>query len=441
MLENIKSSYICKIIFSYINEKTKLKILKYNKSLQNKLDINLVYYKFIIERFIRYETKDKGEEYNYNNIFLYSGEFLKGRRNGKGKEYTFSCDMESFDGEYLNGKRHGKGKEYIYFGILSFEGEYKNGKKWNGKGYDKEGIIKYEIKNGNGQVEEFGEKTIYVGDYLNGDKNGIGKEFDRESGRLVFKGNYLNGKRNGKGCEYNNCSISFVGEYLNGKRWNGKGYDPQKNVVYELKEGKGYVKEYCNDKISFEGEYLNGERNGKGKEYEYNSFKERLIFEGEYLNGKRIKGKEYDNLFGYLLFEGEYLNNHKRKGKSYIKGKLEFEGEFCLLDKWTGKGFDQNGNILYEINNGTGHIKRYNNDFKLLSEEDRLNGKKHGKVKSYNLDGILMFEGNYINGEKNGKGKNYYYNGELEFEGEYLNGKKWNGKGYDTQKNIIYELK
>ena len=35
----------------------------------------------------------------------------------------------------------------------------------------------------------------------------------------------------------------------------------------------------------FEGEDLNGERNGKGKEYDYNG---KLIFEGEYLNGEKI---------------------------------------------------------------------------------------------------------------------------------------------------------
>ena len=40
----------------------------------------------------------------------------------------------------------------------------------------------------------------------------------------------------------------------------------------------------------FEGEYLNGERNGKGKEYDYDNGK--LEFEGEYLNGERNgKGK------------------------------------------------------------------------------------------------------------------------------------------------------
>ena len=38
-----------------------------------------------------------------------------------------------FEGDYLDGKRNGKGKEYFYNGILQFEGEYKDGKR-NGKG-------------------------------------------------------------------------------------------------------------------------------------------------------------------------------------------------------------------------------------------------------------------------------------------------------------------
>ena len=34
-----------------------------------------------------------------------------------------------YEGEYLNGKRNGKGKEYYYDGKLEFEGESVNGKK------------------------------------------------------------------------------------------------------------------------------------------------------------------------------------------------------------------------------------------------------------------------------------------------------------------------
>ena len=99
----------------------------------------------------------------------------------------------------------------------------------------------------------------------------------------------------------------------------------------------------------FEGEYLNGERNGKGKEYNYDG---KLYFEGEYLNGKR----------------------------------------------WNGKFINENGNIIYELNN------------------------THENAKEYD-DGKLIFEGEYLYGNRNGKGKEYF-DGKLRFEGEYLNGKK-----------------
>ena len=61
------------------------------------------------------------------------------------------------------------------------------------------------------------------------------------------------------------------------------------NIEYEIKDGKGHIKEYGNNgELEFEGEYLNGIRNGKGKEYVFNG---EIKFEGEYLNGER-NGKE-----------------------------------------------------------------------------------------------------------------------------------------------------
>ena len=139
----------------------------------------------------------------------------------------------------------------------------------------------------------------------------------------------------------------FEGEYLNDKKWEGKGYDLKNNIIYELKKGKGFVKEYYNNgKLRFEGEYVNGQRNGKGKEYNYDS---KLRFEGEYLNGKKNgKGKEY-YAKGNLKFDGEYLYNYNIKGKLYIKEKVEFEGEFLFYKKWNGKGYDENGNVTYEL--------------------------------------------------------------------------------------------
>ena len=81
---------------------------------------------------------------------------------------------------------------------------------------------------------------------------------------------------------------------------------------------------------------------------------------------------------------------------------MEYEGEFLFDRKYNGKGYDENGNVIYELING------------------------NGKVKEYNVFGKLEFEGEYLNGKRNGKGKEYDYSGELIYEGEFVNGERKN---------------
>ena len=206
------------------------------------------------------------------------------------KVKDWSCNL-IYEGEYLNGERHGKGKgkEYKY-GSLVYEGEYFNGEKWNGK----EGKTEYlngiiwnspgtdllsEMKEGKGFIIEY--PPCIASDYgpygyqiecelINGKKNGKGKEyfvdFLNNVKELIYEGEYLNGKRNGKGKEYCEGIITFDGEYLydykrkgksyiNGKlefegeylydrKWNGKGFDENGNIIYELINGNGKIKDY-----------------------------------------------------------------------------------------------------------------------------------------------------------------------------------------------------
>ena len=71
--------------------------------------------------------------------------------------------------------------------------------------------------NGYGKEKEFNDlKLIFKGYYINGKRNGKGKEYNKE-GKLIFEGEFKNGIKNGKGIEYNGKDILFVGEYLNGK--------------------------------------------------------------------------------------------------------------------------------------------------------------------------------------------------------------------------------
>ena len=92
VFENVKSKYIFKRIFKYLSETKLLKIIKYNKILQNKLEINIDDYKniskIIIElemqpdhdgihrNFINFENKNK----DYFHIYLnYSEEETKNK--------------------------------------------------------------------------------------------------------------------------------------------------------------------------------------------------------------------------------------------------------------------------------------------------------------------------------------------------------------------------
>ena len=98
--------------------------------------------------------------------------------------------------------------------------------------------------------------------------------------------------------------------------------------TYIIYESNGIVKEYICDKdiLLFEGTYLNGKRSGKGKEYNDDG---NLIFEGEYLKGERNGlGKEYD-----------------------YRGRLRFEGEYLNGQQWIGYGYDDEGNLKYQLNN------------------------------------------------------------------------------------------
>ena len=166
MLNGIRSIFFIRKLFSNVNAKTKLKIIRYNKSLQKKIDISLINYK------------------------IFSGKYIIYENNGIGKEYNGHYDKLEFEGEYINGNRLN--------------------------------LVKNNLINDTNNLTVFGKEyydgeLIFEGEYLNGERNGKGKEYN--NCELIFEGEYLNGKRNGKGKEYNNKGeLIFEGEYLNDNR-------------------------------------------------------------------------------------------------------------------------------------------------------------------------------------------------------------------------------
>ncbi len=88
MLENIKCLYIHKLIFSFLNEKDKLNLIKYNKFFQKQINIDIINYRILSGKYIIFEKKEYGKIYNaFNHKLIYEGEFLNGKKHGKGVEY------------------------------------------------------------------------------------------------------------------------------------------------------------------------------------------------------------------------------------------------------------------------------------------------------------------------------------------------------------------
>ena len=203
MLSYVKSQYILRMIFSLLEKKTKLKIIKYNKfPLQKKLEINIDDYKNLSSKYIIWdlEIRKKGKEYNKDKVLIYEGEFKNGERNGQGKEFFLNGNL-LFNGNYLNGKRNGQGKEFYPNGNLLYEGDYMSGKRNNGNIYLTEGKTDKIIK-GDGINKEFSENgDLLEGEYKDGKKQGKWVKYDI-NGEILIEGNYKNSKKNGIWIEF-----------------------------------------------------------------------------------------------------------------------------------------------------------------------------------------------------------------------------------------------
>ena len=180
MLDNLKSKYILKKIISNLDQQTKLILLKCNKKIKNKLDIDIIDYMFLSRKYFVGKRNGKGKEYTIiNNILIFEGDYIDGKKTGYGKEYyeeKFSSEMKiKYEGKYLNGKRNGKGIEYYNNGGIKFEGIFLFGQRYKGKGYDKDGKNIYELEEGKGYIKEFGDfnDIMFEGEY----PNGKGKEY------------------------------------------------------------------------------------------------------------------------------------------------------------------------------------------------------------------------------------------------------------------------
>lgn len=219
------------------------------------------------------------------------------------------ADKSEYFGTTLKGQRHGKGVFRSENGLI-YDGEWK---------YDQYcGLGKL--------VEEDG--TVYIGSFLNGKKEGIGRQ-QCGLGKYTYEGEFKENERQGKGREIYPDNSWYEGNFHNGKK-NGKG-------KYNLADGSLY-----------EGQFLNGNINGVVRIN---------IKKGTYkwTDGKSYTGEWKDNSlhgFGVLIKPGKkyqgYFANDKKNGLGiYTVGdeKKRLVGKF-IDNEMEGLALQFNGNII-----------------------------------------------------------------------------------------------
>ena len=229
--------------------------------------------KYYIGQWKNGKKEGKGAKYaqapNGKDRITYEGDFHNDLYDGKGK-YTFS-NGEYYIGEWSKGERNGKGKEYYNDNKLRYDGDFVNGK--------------YE---GNGEYY-FENEEYYIGQFLKGKRHGNGKLFYKDK-NIKYEGEFKNDNLDGKGKYYYKNGESYDGQWLNGKK-HGKGIYYYKNNKDDRYLKKKYEGDFINDLFEGQGRYnyengeyyigqwKKGNREGEGTEFfENGTIKRKGIF-------------------------------------------------------------------------------------------------------------------------------------------------------------------
>ncbi len=177
---------------------------------------------YIIQREILFEGLFQNNTFIFGRIYYpdltyYEGDVINSRKNGYGKIVyndgcifkgnfkddlfdgfgKYTCKLYNYEGEYVCGKKCGKGKESNLVKNTQYEGDFKDDKK-----------------NGFGE-EKSSDGTIYRGEFKDDLKHGKGTLILDGIKTWAYKGEFKNDKISGKGRFRWNENKEYFGEWEN----------------------------------------------------------------------------------------------------------------------------------------------------------------------------------------------------------------------------------
>lgn len=132
-------------------------------------------------------------------------------------------DGSIYSGQTMNGLRFGKGLYKTRRNEVIYQGLWKN-----------------DNPHGEGKIV-IDSDLLYIGEFIEGVKTGIGKITSSNEQKVFYSGNFLNGEKHDFGQERYPDNSLYVGQYYQGKK-QGKG-------KYYLENGNYYEGEFADDKM------------------------------------------------------------------------------------------------------------------------------------------------------------------------------------------------
>lgn len=252
-----------------------------------------------------YEGDWENNQHNGNGVQYYeSGEFYKGAWENNqyhGQGAIVYATGGTYNGQWKDGKRHGEG---VFLKTEKLSGEYVTTQY--------EGLWQHDVYHGNGTLtiinsnkkpsktdEEESEKakevmTKYVGEWVNGMKEGIGKQIfsgDKENDAYSYEGIWQGGQMSGYG---------------------------EKITSFDI--GKGKKRERRHNR--YVGEFKDGLANGQGITY----FNDGEVQAKDWANGKPQKNRDPKNLMAVLQKRYQDRFAFSETAQQLVSRPTNFEG-------------------------------------------------------------------------------------------------------------------
>ena len=302
-----------------------------NTSLQSQNQKNQSFHKkfFIIKN----ETRSHRTSYSTSDS-IYIGKYVNKKRNGQGK--LILADQSYYEGNFKDGEFNGNG--YFRTRNYTYKGQFIAGKK-DGKGKLEsfntksiyEGEFKNDMKEGYG-IEKYNDGSIYKGHYKNGMKEGTGiLSLKKEKKNSIFEGEFKDDKIWGKGIYKWENGKQYEGEWENNEI-SGFGILTEKNIKHigyfshDKKEGYG-ASFYIENKFVLLGKWINDIIEGIAVIFSLNEInninfdnkEEKIVImkEGNIINSNlteeeikeiKLKNEEYINII--KLFKEKFIKEY-----------------------------------------------------------------------------------------------------------------------------------